>query len=109
MFYSIPSTCTSMIDYVIENFPKWDDLDSITIYSSTYDKMKDSPCLQQSNNIWTREVSLTEDDGKYLLPLSYELKQIKFDLWEVLWIEYDGSRKYFTNNPIGRSICITCE
>ncbi len=104
--FSIPSTCFSLIDYVIENFPNWNNLDSINIYSSAYDKMKDSPYLQQSNNVWTREVSLTEDNGKYLLPLSYELKQIKFDLWQVLWIEYDGTRKYFATNPIGKSICI---
>lgn len=109
MIYSIPSTCFSLIDYVIENFPKWNELDSITICVSAYDKMKDSPYLEQSNNVWTREVSLTEDDGKYLLPLSYELKQIKFDLWEIVWIEYDGTRKYFTNNPNSNSICITCE
>lgn len=105
MFLILPSNRISLVDYLIEKVPNWKSLSSIYISSFAYEGMTKVPLLKQNGSIWTRE-EVDEENGKYYPPLSFKLKQIRFDEWIVEWIEYDGTRQYFTSNPIG-SVCIT--
>lgn len=108
MIYYIPDDCVSLIDYVLKEIPNWETLDSICMCSSAYNKKVIScPGLKHDDNVFTREQS--EDIDKCLPLLSFELKQVKFDMWAFKWIEQDGARKYFIDYPIVNSIFLTCE
>lgn len=95
-----------LIDYLIEKVPNWKALPSIYIDSFAYERILNDPYLKQNDSVYSREEVIVEDTGKYYPSLSFSLKQIRFDEWIVEWIEYDGTRQYFTANPIG-SLYIT--
>ena len=100
---SIPFVRNQILQLVEEN-PNWKNLNSITINFSAYEKIKRDSSFKQEGSVWTRDE--VEIAGKCYPQLSYELKQIRFDLWMVEWIEFDGTRQYFTSNPIGSSLHI---
>ena len=106
MFLNLPSQISS-IDFLIEQIPDWKSLDSIFITASDYAKMKKDTRLNHDDSVWTREEF--EADGKKHPALLYELQQVRFDLWIVAWIQYDGYRKDFTSSPLGNSIHISCK
>jgi len=99
MFLTLSGNCSSLVDHLIEQTPNWKSLSSISMNTFAYEQMKNDPYLKQNDSIWSREELVI--DGKYYPSLSYEVKQISIDLWVIEWIEYDGSRHYFTKNPIG--------
>lgn len=94
------------IDFLNEQIPNWKALDSIFISNSIRTEMEQNPFFKQDGNIWTREELSDQNAGKYYPRLSYELRQIRCDLWMIQWIELDGSRRYFTSNPVGNSLVV---
>ena len=82
-FLSLPKHLpqSSFVDFIIKSFPDWKELNSIYIEGSAYEIIKDFKCC--------------------------ELKQIKLGLWEVLWLERNGNRHYFSNKSYGRSVYIS--
>ncbi len=100
---SIPFVRNS-IPQLIETVPNWKNLDSIFVNPSAYENLQRDSSFEQDSSIWSREN--IEIAGKDYPSLSYQLRQIRFDLWIVEWIEFDGTRQYFDSNPIGSSIVI---
>lgn len=107
MFLILPSNRISLVDYLIEKVPNWKKLESITFTTLAYTNECECSNFKQVGNVWTRERNLIGDD--YLPSTSYEIKQIACDLYEILWIEYDGSYIYFSNKLPCRSVHITCK
>ena len=100
---SIPFVRNPIVQ-LIEANPNWKDLTSITVNFSAYENLKKDSSFVQDSSVWTRgEIEIA---GKGYPSLSYQLKQIRFDLWMVEWIELDGTRQYFDSNPLGCSIHI---
>lgn len=98
MFLQVPEN-RHPIGYLVEMIPNWKAFSSIIFSKSTYEII-----LEYENR----------KDGKearyYCGPtISFELKQITCDMWEVLWIEHKGIRHCFNSKPIGNSVYITCK
>jgi len=97
MFLNFPINRINSINYLIEQLPNWKEFDAIFV----------SPPNGLTDNIWTDTEVSNEDFGKYLPSLSCGLKQIKFDMWAIEWIEFDGWRKHFSTNPTGKSAYVS--
>lgn len=98
MFLTLPIDRINSISYLIEQIPNWKNLDAIFV----------SNLYGFDNNLWTNEEeSSNEDSCECLPPLSCGLKQIRFDMWCIEWIELDGWRKHFSTNPLGKSAYIS--
>lgn len=105
-FLHLPQEWYSSVDYLIESIPYWRELVSVLISYSAYKRMSEGSFLMQNGNIWVEEG--TTINGVYYPSLSYELKQIKFDLWEILWIEYEGKKYEFSPKALsGEAAFIT--
>lgn len=100
---SIPFVRNPILQLIEEN-PNWKTLDAIFVNFSAYQKILKDSSFNQNSCIWHREN--LEIAGKEYPSLSYQLRQIRFDLWIVEWIEFDGTRQYFDSNPLGSSILI---
>lgn len=95
MFLTIPSDRINSIFNLIEQIPDWKNLDAIFI--GNLDILKASP---SKTNI---DITGISKDST----LSCSLKQIKFDMWAVDWIELNGFRKTYSSSPLGNSIYIS--
>ena len=97
MFLTLPIEQINSISYLIEQIPNWKNLDAIFI--SNLNDFKD--------DVWTDKEVSNEDSCEYLPQISCGLKQIRFDLWAIEWIDFDGWRKHFSTNPLGKSAYVT--
>ena len=104
-FLHLPLNRFSPIHYLMETTKYWSESDSILIGISAYKEMGENPFLKQNGNIWIAEEATI--NGRCYPALSYELKQIKFGLWEVRWIKYDGKCYEFSTKKFGESFYLT--
>lgn len=97
MFLQVPEN-RHPLGYLVEMIPNWKTFSSIIFSKSTYEII-----LEYGNG------KDGEESNRYYCgpTISFELKQITCDLWEVLWIEHKGIRHCFNNNPIGNSVYIS--
>ncbi len=99
MFLEVPEN-RHPLGYLVDKIPNWETFSSIILSKSSYETIL---AYEDAKN--------SRESGKYYCgpSISFELKQITCDLWEVLWIEHKGIRHYFNNNTIGSSVHITCK
>ena len=95
MFLTTPNNRINSIFNLIEQIPDWKNLDAIFV--GNLDILKANP---SKTNI---DITETFDDST----LSFSLKQIKFDMWAVDWIELNGFRKTYSSSPLGNNVYIS--
>ena len=99
MFLTFPINRINSVSYLIEQIPNWKELDAIFISALSN--------FETNDDIWTSKEVSNEASDEYLLSMSCGLKKIRFDMWTIDWIEFDGCRKYFSSSPLGKSAYIS--
>ena len=93
-FLHMPQDRYSFVEFLIKTIANWYDYDCIFFDKFNYVKL--------SNSHFINRTSACEEcyiDGITSPPLFYQVKQVKFDLWEILWIEVNGKRYNFSKKP----------